>query len=68
MKNYYAWVDSFMDELEKYASKEQFFHTINWDGVYCLLRSIGITKRRQAEGTTEKPHLSYTIVEEEVEE
>ena len=65
---YYAWVDSFMDELEKYASKEQFFHTINWDEVHCLLRSISITKRRQAEGTVEKPHISYTIVEEEVEE
>ena len=34
---YYAWVDSFIDELDSNMSKEAFFERINWDTVYTLL-------------------------------
>lgn len=34
---YYAWVDSFIDELDSDMSKEAFFERINWDTVYTLL-------------------------------
>lgn len=35
---YYAWVDSFLDELSSYISKDEFFEKINWDVVYSIIR------------------------------
>ena len=64
--NYYAWVDSFMDELEIYASKDQFFRRINWDSASCMLRSIYNTMRpNNTDEESAKPKVSYTIIEEE---
>lgn len=68
-ENYYAWVDSFMDAVESYASKEQFFNKINWNTVECLLRSISSPRRpNKTDEQSEKPKVSFTIIAEDVEE
>lgn len=68
-ENYYAWIDSFMDALEAYASKEQFFNGINWNTVDCLIRSMNNTRRpNKTDEQSAKPKVSYTIIEEDVEE
>lgn len=35
---YYAWIDSFLDELSSYIGKDDFFARIDWDSVYTMLR------------------------------
>ena len=37
---YYAWIDSFLDELSSYIGKDDFFVRIDWDSVYTMLRCI----------------------------
>jgi len=37
---YYAWIDSFLDNLSHYVSQEAFFERINWDTIYAALRCI----------------------------
>ena len=63
---YYAWVDSFLDSLASYASKEQFFETINWDATYSLLRCVrNISMRGNKVEQRPEPKVSYTIIEED---
>lgn len=42
---YYAWIDSFLDELSGYIGKEDFFKRIDWDTVYTMLRCSNIADR-----------------------
>ena len=35
---YYAWIDSFLDEIASYIDKDAFFDKINWDSTYSLIR------------------------------
>ena len=35
---YYAWIDSFLDEITSYIDKNAFFDKINWDSTYSLIR------------------------------
>lgn len=37
---YYRWVDSFLEEIEKKVSREAFFERINWDNIAALLRCL----------------------------
>ena len=34
---YYAWIDSFLDEITSYIDTDAFFDKINWDTVYSLI-------------------------------
>jgi hypothetical protein len=34
---YYEWVDSFVEDLDEYLSKDTFFETINWETVRTIL-------------------------------
>jgi hypothetical protein len=38
--NYYRWVDSFLERIEKEVSREAFFNRIQWENVVTLLECI----------------------------
>lgn len=35
---YYAWIDSFLDEITSYIDKDTFFEKINWNTTYSIIR------------------------------
>jgi hypothetical protein len=37
---YYRWVDSFLDEIEKNISREAFFNRTNWDNIAVLMKCL----------------------------
>jgi hypothetical protein len=36
----FKWIDSFIDKLNQSFSKEQYFHDINWNTAYTIIRSL----------------------------
>ncbi len=48
---YYRWVDSFLDEIEKNISREAFFNLINWDNIAVLMECLA-----------HRPHLLQTNI------
>jgi len=44
---YYMWADDFIEELTNYLSQDSFFHRVNWDTVYSILRCEQLLKIEQ---------------------
>ena len=46
---YYYWIDSFADEIERFASSSEFFRRIRWDSIWAFMRADGrLSGRRGA--------------------
>lgn len=68
---YYAWIDSFLDELSSYIDKDDFFVRIDWDSVYTMLRcnnnanKLALLPKEEA-NPKEQGKKSYAIIEKNI--
>ena len=48
---YYHWIDSYLDNIEKEVSKDDFFERINWENICTILQCLNL---KQAKGKSHK--------------
>jgi len=53
--NYYRWIDSFAESLERFASKDVFFERINWDALSAQLFVSNRRAKAKRRGLSNKP-------------
>lgn len=68
---YYAWIDSFLDDLSGYIDKDDFFVKIDWDSVYTMLRCNSNLNKpvllpQEESKPKEKGEVSYAIIKKHV--
>lgn len=50
---YYRWIDSFLDKIEKDLSKDTFFELLNWESAFTILQCLKQAQQRKVKSKEE---------------
>ncbi len=64
-ETYFLWMDSLIDEISDYMSKDKFFNKIGWDKVYTMICCNNISERLATKTTSPSKKLNENDKSEE---